>query len=266
VKLSLAYSPCPNDTFIFHGIANGQLTLPGCTFDVYLHDVETLNQHALKRTFDITKLSFYAYLKVAEKYRLLRSGAALGFGNGPLLVSSRPIDRDALRKCRVAVPGELTTAHLLFQLYAPEATNKIFTTYDRIMELITSGEADCGIIIHESRFVFERAGLLPIVDLGQWWEEETGAAIPLGGIAIRNDIPNQTARDFDALVKQSIELSRAEPEATRGYIRQHAQELEEAVVAKHIDTFVNDFSIDLGAEGDKAVAKLEEMARAAGII
>ena len=251
---------------MFHDLATGRLRLPDCELDVHLHDVETLNRHALDGTYDITKLSFHAYLLVRDRYRLLNSGAALGFGCGPLVVAARELGRDDLPACRIAIPGELTTAHLLLRLWAPAAADRVFTTYDQIMPMIARGEADCGVIIHEGRFVYERAGLHRIVDLGEWWEQTTHLPIPLGGIAMRNALPETLADDFDALLRQSIVSARANPRAALPYVRLHAQEMDDDVLEKHIETFVNEHSLDLGDDGRAAVAKLEEMAGDAGVI
>ncbi len=266
VRLSLAYSPCPNDTFIFHGIASGALTLDGAALEVVHEDVETLNRAALAATFDITKLSFHAYLLVRERYHLLSAGAALGYGCGPLIVALTPLSPAALRTCRIAVPGELTTAHLLLRLFAPEAADKVFARYDSIIDMVRSGAADCGVIIHEDRFVYEAAGLAKVADLGEWWEAETGAPIPLGGIAMRRELAAAYGDPFDALVRRSIRRARRDPEAAMPYILSHAQQLHPRVIAQHIAAFVNDRSTALGAEGRKAVAELERLARRAGVI
>ena len=266
MKLSLAFSPCPNDTFMFHGVATGKLQLEGCEVEVHLHDIETLNRHALEGTYDITKLSFHAYLFASEQYRLLEAGAALGFGCGPILVSTKPTSPREVLDSRIAIPGELTTAHLLFRLWAPEARDKVFVTYDRVMEMVASGEVDCGVIIHEGRFVFQQAGLQQIVDLGQWWEETTKLAIPLAGIGVRRSLPEGLAGRFDALLRRSILDARANSADALPYIRQHAQEMDEEVLSKHIDTFVNEYSLGLGPDGVAAMARLEEMARSAGVI
>jgi 1,4-dihydroxy-6-naphthoate synthase len=266
LKLSIAYSPCPNDTFMFHDVAAGRLKLPGVEFETHLHDVETLNRMALEAAFDVTKLSFHAYLLVREEYRMLRVGAALGYGCGPVIVAREHIEPADLPRRRLAVPGELTTAHLLLRLWAPQARNKVFARYDRIMDLVASGEADAGVIIHEGRFVFEQAGLCLLVDLGEWWQEQTSLPIPLGCIAARRALGEQTVGDFEAMLRKAIESSLAHPERTSDYVRRHAREMDEGVLSRHIETFVNEFSLDLGEEGAKAVEKLHELARGAGII
>jgi 1,4-dihydroxy-6-naphthoate synthase len=266
MNLSMAYSPCPNDTSMFHDVAAGLLADAGYEISVHLHDVETLNQLALNATFDITKISFYTYLLVRQHYQLLNSGAALGFGCGPLLVSRSPVAPVDITRCRIAIPGKLTTAHLLLQLWAPEARQKIFVPYDRVMDLLRTGEADCGILIHESRFVYQQAGLTCIADLGQWWEQQTGQPIPLGCIVARKTLGNTVISEVERLLRQSIIHSRAHPEESAQYVREHAREIDEVVMKQHIDMFVTDFSVDLGETGHKAIAVLESMARKAGVI
>lgn len=266
MNLSMGYSPCPNDTSMFHDVAAGQLSHSGYEVSVHLHDVETLNRLALTATYDITKISFHAYLLVRQHYQLLNTGAALGFGCGPLLVSRSPMAPADVSRSRIAVPGELTTAHLLLRLWAPEARQKLFVPYDRVVELLHTGEADCGILIHESRFVYQQAGLTCIQDLGQWWEQKTGQPIPLGCIVARKTLGTGVIADFENLLRQSIIHSRAHPEDSAEYVRENAREMDETVTKKHIDMFVTDFSVDLGEAGRKAVTVLEAMARKAGMI
>ena len=266
VKLRMAYSPCPNDALLFYGVASGRLAPHGFDVSAHLHDVETLNRLALDATYDVTKLSFHAYLLVREQYQLLNTGAALGFGCGPLLVARRPLTRADLPNCRVAVPGELTTAHLLLRLWAPEVQHKQFVPYDRVMDLVRSGEVDCGILIHESRFVYREAGLTCVQDLGAWWEERTGQPIPLGCIAARKSLGARTIAAFDARLRETVLQTRAHPEEAAVYIREHAIETDEQVLQQHIRMFVTDFSVDLGPTGHAAVATLEKLARRAGVI
>jgi len=251
---------------MFHDLAVGNCCLPGLKFAIHLHDVETLNQFACQEKYDISKLSFYAYLKVQEHYDLLSTGAALGFGCGPVVVGKKAIKRSELLHHRIALPGQLTTAHLLFRLWAPEVHNKQFVTYDRILELLLSGEADYGVLIHESRFTYEQAGFQKIVDLGDWWEKKTALPIPLGCIAIRKKLPTELAENFSSLLKRSINNSLTYPERSYEYIRQYAQEMDKSVLNRHIQTFVNQYSLDLGDEGRAAVAKLKEMALNKGIL
>lgn len=264
--MSLAYSPCPNDTFMFHAIASGQVSLPDESFAIELHDVETLNRWAARGRFDITKLSFHAWLLHRERYTLLRSGAALGYGCGPLLVATRALSRAELATCRIAVPGELTTAHLLLRLWEPAAVDRVFLPYGRVQEAVLAGEADCGVLIHEGRFTFESAGLVAVVDLGEWWESCTGLPIPLGCIGMRRGLGRGLKRRVELALAESIAQARSNRESALPYMTEHATELDNAVLWRHVDMFVNQFSLDLGEQGRAAVVRLEEMARAAGVI
>jgi len=264
--LSMAYSPCPNDTFMFCDVAEGKLAPAGYEVNVHLHDVETLNRLALKACYDLTKVSFRTYLLIRESYQLLNVGAALGFGCGPLLVAKHPIPEADLTKCRVAIPGELTTAHLLLQLWAPAMRLKTFVPYDRIMAEVLQDKVECGVIIHESRFMYEEAGLVCLADLGQWWERQTGYPIPLGCMVARKTLGPSLIAEIERVLRRSILRSRGNPGHTSGYVGQHAQETRDDVQARHIAMFVNDFSLDLGVAGHAAVAKLEELARQAGVI
>ncbi len=264
--LTVAYSPCPNDTFMFHDMAAGGAELAGRPIEVHLHDVETLNRMAGEGTFDITKLSFHAYLLVQDEYELLSVGAALGYGCGPVVVAKHKIAPADLAHLRVAVPGKLTTAHLLLQLWQPDISDKIFARYDEIMPLISAGQADAGVIIHEGRFVYEQAGFTLLADLGQWWQEQTHLPIPLGCIAARRSLGGEAIGEFEAALRAGIAHSQADPAGTLDYIRQHAREMDEEVLTKHIHTFVNEYSLDLGDDGRAAVAKLDQLARAAGVI
>lgn len=266
MNFSMAYSPCPNDTSMFHDIAAGLLAHHGYKVSVHLHDVETLNQLALAGTYDITKISFHAYLLVRQHYQLLNAGAALGFGCGPLLVSRKAVAPAEAARSRIAIPGELTTAHLLLRLWAPAADRKLFVPYDRVMDLLRAGEADCGILIHESRFTYKEAGFTCITDLGHWWEQQTGQPIPLGCIVARKSLGLSTISEIDALLREIIIRSRAHPEESAEYVREHARELDDSVTKKHINMFVTDFSVDLGEAGLKAITVLETMARKAGVI
>jgi len=266
IPLTLGFSPCPNDTFIFHGLVSGKIQLPGYQVREELHDVETLNQMAFNNVLDVTKLSFLAWLMVKDRYQLLSSGGALGYGCGPVVIGLRPLDREDMRGCRIALPGEWTTAHLLLRLWAPRAAQRIFVPYDQIFNTLRSGEAECGVIIHESRFTFEKAGFRQVVDLGAWWEEQTGLPIPLGCIAAHERLDHDAVRQFDALIGQSIAMAQQNPAATLPYIRSHAQEMTESVLQEHIHTFVNEFSLDLGTTGLEAINTLKEKAYQAGIL
>jgi 5,8-dihydroxy-2-naphthoate synthase len=264
--LTLGFSPCPNDTFIFNGLVNGLVGIPGFEIREVLHDVETLNRMALDNVLDVTKLSFFAWLKVKEQYELLSSGGALGFGCGPVVIARGSLGPGQMADCRIALPGQWTTAHLLFRLWAPLARQRFFVPYDRIFEEINAGRADCGVIIHESRFTFQRMGFTAVADLGAWWEEQTGLPIPLGCIAAHKRLGRPGAAAIEEAIRRSIALARQDPEAALPYIRSHAQEMTAEVLEAHIHTFVNAFSDDLGSTGRKAVAVLEEKARQTGVI
>jgi 1,4-dihydroxy-6-naphthoate synthase len=264
--ITMGFSPCPNDTFMFHDVAAGALASAGYQVEVHLHDVETLNQLAFAGRYDLTKMSAAASLRVRPAYQGLSSGAALGFGCGPLVVSRRALTREGLAQARVAVPGEWTTAHLLFQLWAPKGVQKIFVPYDRIIGAVLDHEADAGVLIHESRFALAEAGLRTLVDLGAWWEAETDLPIPLGCVMARRSLGDKVIAELDALLKKGIEHSRAEPQGTADYVRRHAVELDDEVIRKHIALYVTDFSVDQGETGRNALAALEQRARAAGLM
>ncbi len=265
-ELTLGYSPCPNDTFIFHGLVSGAVKVGRIGFREQLHDVETLNAMAFSQELDVTKLSFYAYLAVKKHYRLLSSGGALGYGCGPLVVARKRLKPGQLAGCKVAVPGRWTTAHLLLQLWAPEMKSKYFTTYERICQLVAEGQVDCGVIIHESRFTFQRQQLVELADLGAWWQQQTGLPVPLGCIAVHRRHSQSLALDIENGIRKSIIRSQSDPEAVMPYIRQHAQEMEQQVLASHIHTFVNEFSINLGDKGLAAIEALEKRGIQAGIL
>ncbi len=256
--LSCAYSPCPNDTFIFC-----KLAVEGA-IEPHLEDVETLNRRAFEGRYDVTKLSFHAWLLVQETYQLLNVGAALGRGCGPLVISKTGNALDA--GSVVAVPGEYTTAHLLLRLWRPDIENRIFMPFDRIMAAVESGEADAGVIIHEGRFVYRERGFECLQDLGEWWETETGQPIPLGCIAAKKSLGAGRIAEFEERLKASIEFAFSDPDATKQYVREHAQELSDEVTREHIRTYVNEYTLDLGSEGRSAVDALQRMAESAGII
>jgi 1,4-dihydroxy-6-naphthoate synthase len=264
--LSLGYSPCPNDTFIFHALVHALVPTPGFAVEERLEDVETLNRLALDGVLDLTKVSYHAFGHLRDRYALLRSGGALGRGCGPLVVARQPTTMAELRGKRIAIPGELTTANLLLQLYDEGYADVVPIPFDRIMPALHAGTAAAGVIIHESRFTYRQQGLFAVQDLGAWWEEETGLPIPLGGILARRDLGAEIIPGVDRAIRASLEYAFARPEAARSYIREHAQELDEAVTAAHIGLYVNDFSLDLGDEGCRAVETLLARAEARGLI
>ena len=265
-QLSLGYSPCPNDTYIFFALTHGFVPLRDITVSERLEDVETLNQLARLGHLDLTKISYHAYGHVRDKYALLHSGGALGRGCGPLVIASQPIDMQALKGQRIAVPGQLTTANLLLQLYDPGYDNLLILPFDRIMMALHHGEAAAGVIIHESRFTYQQLGFREVLDLGAWWEAETGLPIPLGGILARRDLGAELIGQIDAAIRTSLDYARQHPQAAENYIKQHAQELDNAVIRSHIDLYVNHFTDDLGPEGILAVNTLLGRAEKRGLI
>lgn len=266
MKLTLGFSPCPNDTFIFDALVNGKIDTGGLEFDYVLEDVETLNQWAFEEKLDITKLSYGAYLQLAHPYALLHAGSALGKGVGPLLVSKNPIHREALKDCRIAIPGVKTTANLLLSLAHPEARNKTELLFSEIEKAVLDEQFDAGLIIHESRFTYADRGLHKIMDLGDWWEQEMQAAIPLGGIVIRRSLGPDIAAQVDRLIAESLAYARKTYPQLSEFVHCHAQEMEESVMRQHIDLYVNEYSEDLGDIGRHSIETLFARAKATGLI
>lgn len=259
-ELSIGISPCPNDTYIFYALIHG-LIMPGLIdFKVIMEDVETLNQLTQKGIPDICKISYHALGFLLDDYCLLHSGGALGRGCGPLLLSDRALDLSKIERYRVAIPGEMTTAFLLMQLALPGPLEIITAPFNLIMDMIQNNEVDIGLVIHESRFTFHEHGLVKLLDLGDWWEAETGLPIPLGGIAAKRCLGKETIYIVEDMIRKSIEYSIRNPDAASEYITQNAQELSADVTSAHIDLYVNDFSLDLGDEGKKAVYALFDKA------
>jgi len=255
MQLTLGFSPCPNDTFIFDALVNKKIDTGEFVFDAVLEDVQTLNQWAIAGKLDITKLSYGVLPLVLDHYALLNSGSALGRGVGPLLIENGKWKVENVERSLIAIPGENTTAHLLFSLAYPNAKNKLFLRYDEIEDFVLEGKG-LGVIIHENRFTYEAKGLKKIVDLGDYWERTTGNAIPLGGIVMNRNFEAGIQQKVDALIRQSIEYAFSNYPQLNDYIRMHAQEMSEDVMRKHIDLYVNDYSIDLKEEGRKAVQHL----------
>jgi 1,4-dihydroxy-6-naphthoate synthase len=264
--LTLGFSPCPNDTFIFHALVKGMVAADNLSFSELLMDVEQLNQHALATALDVTKVSFHLYGHIRNNYTLLSSGAALGRGCGPLLVSRKECSMATLRNKPVALPGMYTTAALLLRLFAPQLDNLVYMPFDRIMPAVVSGEVAAGVIIHESRFTFREYGLFQLVDLGEWWEADTGCPIPLGGIVAKSSLGSEVIDTVGRLIAESIDHAFANPRSSREYIRSHSQEMSDEVCDAHIRLYVNDFSLDLGEEGRRAVAVLMARGEAAGLL
>jgi 5,8-dihydroxy-2-naphthoate synthase len=268
MKLTLAFSPCPNDCFMFDALVHRRIGLEGLEFDVRLADVEALNKAAFAGEVDVTKLSYHAYAYCARDYVLLDAGSALGRNCGPLLISKRPISRAEVASgaLRIAIPGRYTTANFLLGLAFPAARNKTELLFSDIEGAVLEDRVDAGLIIHENRFTYAAKGLKKIVDLGEFWEAETGAPIPLGGIVVRRSLPDGVKQAVNRLVRRSVEYAFAHREASLPYVREHAQEMSDTVMYQHIDLYVNDYSVDLGRDGRRAVELLFEKAKALGVI
>lgn len=271
MKLTLGYSPCPNDTFIFDALVNKKIDSEGWEFDPVLEDVETLNQWSFEGKLDITKLSYPALFQNLDKYVLLNSGAALGKGVGPILISKLPLQPQTsnIEPQIIALPGKNTTANLLFSFAYPGATNKTFMRFDKIEDFVLSESSEVsppagggvlGVIIHENRFTYQQKGLYKVVDLGEYWEEKMNVPIPLGGIAIKRSLDKSIALQIDRLIRKSIEFAFSNYPVITDYVKQYSQEMSEDVMRQHIDLYVNNFSIDLGGEGKKAITTLFKVA------
>lgn len=262
MKLTIGFSPCPNDTFIFDALIHHKIDTEGLDFEVFYDDVETLNQKAFRGELDITKLSYHAFAYAADKYILLDAGSALGFGVGPMLICQGNAEKLKARletgdaSLKIGIPGKYTTANFLLSLAYPDATNKHELVFSDIENAVLDGRVDVGLIIHENRFTYQDKGLHKIIDLGDYWEKRTGCAIPLGGIVANRNLPLDVQHKINRVLKRSVEFAFANPKSGLEYIRSHAQEMSEEVMYKHIDLYVNKFSVDLGEEGKKAVKLL----------
>ena len=254
-ELTFGYSPCPNDTFAFHALVHGLVDAPFRVRPVLL-DIEELNRRAHSGEFDLTKLSVGAFAGVGDRYRLLRSGAALGKGVGPLVVTRTPMSLADTVRGRIAIPGRETTAFRLLRLAAPELGEVVEMRYDRILRAVSDGDVDAGLIIHESRFTYAEHGLMKAIDLGDWWEQQTGLPVPLAGICARSDLDDTTSAAAERAIRASVQYAFDHPEASRSYVRAHAQEMSDAVCDAHIALYVSAFSLDVGDEGLRAIARL----------
>ena len=267
MKLSLGFSPCPNDTFIFDALIHDKIDTEGLSFDVYYEDVETLNQKAFNTQLDITKLSYHAYAYAANDYVLLDAGSALGFGVGPLLICSDPKLVEALpalgearaipgERPKVGIPGKYTTANFLLGLAFPQLVHKEEMVFSTIEQALIDRRIDLGLIIHENRFTYQQKGLHKVMDLGDYWERTTGAPIPLGGIVASRKLPRDIQHTVNRVIRRSVEFALANPRSGIDFIRSHAQEMSEDVMYKHIELYVNRFSVELGREGRSAIQTL----------
>ena len=268
MTLTLGFSPCPNDCFMFDAMVHRRIDLEGLDFDVRMADIEALNSAAFAGGVDITKLSFHAFAYCADDYVLLDAGSALGRNCGPLLISQRPISREevAAGDLRIAIPGKYTTANFLLSLAFPRATDKSECLFSDIEAGVLDGRFDAGLIIHENRFTYADRGLKKIIDLGEFWESETGAAIPLGGIVISRRLPADVRQRVNRVMRRSVEYAFANRDASLPFVRANAQAMSDEVMYKHIDLYVNEYSVDLGVDGRRAVEVLFERARNSGVI
>ena len=266
MKLSLGFSPCPNDTYIFEALIHQKVDTEGLEFDYFMADVEKLNEGAFKERPDITKLSFNAFMHLAGRYLLLDSGAALGFGVGPLVVSKQLSDFNELVGKIIAIPGQYTTANLLFSIAMKEKVHKKEILFSEIENAVLSGEVDAGVIIHESRFTYASKGLHKLIDLGEYWEQLTGLPVPLGGIAAHSRLGPEVIAKVNRSIRRSIEYANAQNGGLNDFIRSNASEMDDEVMLKHIGLYVNEYSVSLGLQGKQAVNRMFDYAVAAKLI
>jgi 1,4-dihydroxy-6-naphthoate synthase len=266
MKLSLGFSPCPNDTFIFDAMIHGKIDTEGLEFEVFMDDVETLNRKAMLGELDITKLSYHAYAYLLEKYVLLDAGSALGKNCGPLLIAKEFMTDEAVEKALIAIPGRFTTANFLLSLAFPNATRKLETVFSDIESAVLEGRVEAGLIIHENRFTYEKKGLKKVIDLGEFWEESTGLPIPLGGIVARRNLPKNTLHTINRVMQRSVQFAFENPFSSKDFVKANAQEMEEAVMNSHIQLYVNEFTKNLGGAGRTAIGRMFDVARARGVV
>jgi 1,4-dihydroxy-6-naphthoate synthase len=266
MNFTLGFSPCPNDCFIFDALVHKKIDTHGIDFSVVMEDVEALNQRAFREDLDVTKLSYHAFLYLTNQYALLNSGSALGFNCGPLLVKDSKTKIDDINNASIAIPGKYTTANFLLSLAFPKAVHKKEILFSDIEASVLSHKVDAGLLIHENRFTYQEKGLEKIIDLGEFWESLIHAPIPLGGIVIKRSMDVTLQKTIDALIRQSTEYAFANPESCMPFVKQHAQEMSEEVMKKHIALYVNDFSIDLGTTGKNAIQLLFDKASENGMI
>jgi 1,4-dihydroxy-6-naphthoate synthase len=266
-KLTLGFSPCPNDTFIFDALVHHKIDTEGLSFNVVMEDVEALNNRSFEAGLDISKLSFATFARVTENYVLLDAGAALGNGVGPLLISQKHAGSDTINEhTLIAIPGKFTTANFLLCMAFPEAINKKEMLFSDIETAVLKGNSDAGLIIHENRFTYQEKGLHKIIDLGEFWEQQTQLPIPLGGIVVRRGLPVSIQQKINRLIRKSIEYAFANPDSSKTFVKENAKEMQEEVMQKHIDLYVNNYSLNLGETGRKAVQVFFDKALELGII
>ncbi|HUX59244.1 MAG TPA: 1,4-dihydroxy-6-naphthoate synthase [Bacteroidales bacterium] len=266
MKLTLGFSPCPNDTFIFDAMVHGRIDTEGLEFDYFLADVEELNRKAIASEVDITKISYHAYAYVSQNYLILDSGSALGYHNGPLLISKHKIRPSDLANAKIAIPGKYTTANLLFSIAWPEATNKTEYLFSDIEEALLNEEVDAGLIIHETRFTYFKKGLHKIADMGEYWEKLTGLPIPLGSIVINRKVPEDIALKVNRILRRSLEHAYKDSFASYDFVAGNAKEMESTVMNNHIKLFVNEYTLNLGNKGREAINTLFRIADEKGVI
>jgi 1,4-dihydroxy-6-naphthoate synthase len=259
MKLTLGFSPCPNDTFIFDAMVHNRIDTEGLTFEVIMEDVEALNHRAFQKDLQVTKLSYHAFAHLVDSYALLESGSALGNGVGPLLITKHQVVRDNVDDFLIAIPGKYTTANFLFSLAYPEAKHKKEMVFHEIEGAVLSGEVDAGVIIHENRFTYQEKNLKKIIDLGEFWESTTNMPIPLGGIVVRRDLSQAIQEKIQRVMQRSVRFAFDNPRASREYVVANAQEMDESVMQRHIDLYVNSFTEALGQQGRAAVDALFQL-------
>ena len=271
--ITLGFSPCPNDCFIFDAMIHNKIDTEGLQFEVVMEDVEALNQRAFRGELDITKLSYHAYAYLTKHYQLLNAGSALGDNCGPLLISNNINSSELISELqtpnsglKIAIPGKYTTANFLLSLAFPNATNKVEILFSDIEEAVLSGKVDVGLIIHENRFTYEQKGLKKIIDLGEYWETLAKSPIPLGGVVVKRNFTEELKRKINRVLRKSVEYGFSNPGSSRSFVKKNAQEMSEEVMYKHIDLYVTGYSVDLGIEGKRAVKLLFDKAQELGVI
>ena len=264
-KITIGFSPCPNDTFIFDALVNHRTDTGNIELEVVLADVEELNRMAIAGKLDVTKISYNAFAHVHYRYQLLNAGSALGNNCGPLLISKKHLSNEDLKNATIAIPGKNTTANFLMGFAYPEVNSKQEFLFSEIEQAVVLGQVDAGVIIHENRFTYQEKGLIKLADLGENWEQKTGFPIPLGGIAIHRRLKPNFRREFDALLKQSVQFAFDNPDASKEYVKCHAQEMDESVMRSHIELYVNQYTLDLGEKGKAAIAKMYEVGQGLGM-
>ena len=266
MRITIGFSPCPNDTYIFDALLQGRVDTEGIEFEPVIEDVEALNRRAFEGRIHVTKLSYHAFAYLTERYRLLDAGSALGRNCGPLLIAKTALSHAQVNDARIAIPGRLTTANFLLGMAFPQALNKQEFLFSDIEDAVLRGDADAGLIIHENRFTYEQRGLIKLMDLGEFWEGSTGLPIPLGGIVVSRELPEATQQKINRVMRRSVEYAFAHEAEVMPFVRAHAQAMEDSVMKAHIDLYVSKFTIDLGEDGRRAVTKMFHIAQEQGVI